>query len=186
MNLANRITLSRITLVPLFIASLLYLSPERGWLRAAAVLIFLVACASDALDGALARRRNEKTVLGSYIDPLADKLLLLSGFLSLSWMPNLPYEMHMPAWVTISVISRDVIIITGSVLVFFTAGTLSPRPIFIGKITTVAQMAALLAALLGAPEPLRLVLHVITVAYTLWSGFLYVQMGGKMMQGGSS
>ncbi len=182
MNLANRITITRIVLVPLFVASLLYLSPERPYLHLIGVLIFLSACVTDALDGWLARRRNEKTELGSYIDPIADKLLLLSGFLSLSWMPHLPEAMRMPAWVTLSVVSRDFLIVTGSVLLFFTTGELKPRPIFVGKITTVVQMATLLAALTGAPQPLCLFLNALTVFYTVWSGVLYVHMGGQMLQ----
>src|SRR3990167_3481531 len=107
-------------MVPLFVAALLYTSPERSYLHLAALLLFLTACLSDAADGYLARKRNETTDLGSYIDPLADKLLLLSGFLSLSLMSHLPDEMRMPAWVTISVISRDCVILIGSVVVFFT------------------------------------------------------------------
>jgi CDP-diacylglycerol--glycerol-3-phosphate 3-phosphatidyltransferase len=181
-NLANRITLSRIILVPLFVAALLYFSPERPYLHPTAVLIFLFACLSDALDGWLARRRNELTTLGSYIDPIADKLLLLSGFLSLSWMPHLPEAMRMPAWVTISVISRDFLIVTGSVIVFFTTGSLRPKPNLVGKITTVVQMATLLAALVAAPAPLRLALDGVTVFFAVWSGVLYVRMGGAILQ----
>lgn len=182
MNLANRITISRIVLVPAFIAALLYYSAERPYLHTFAVLIFLCACASDAIDGYLARRLHEKTELGSYIDPIADKLLLLSGFLSLSLMPHLPLEMHMPAWVTIPVISRDFLIVTGSVVVFFMTGSLKPRPLFVGKITTVVQMATLLGALAPAPAWLRLLLDGVTVFFTVWSGVLYVHMGGRMLQ----
>ena len=182
MNLANRITLSRIVLVPLFIASLLYYSPERPYLGGVAAILFLTACISDALDGWLARRRNETTELGSYIDPIADKLLLLSGFLCLSWMPHLPDEMRVPAWATISVISRDFLIVTGSIIIFFTTGSLKPRPIFIGKLTTVVQMATLLAALLMAPENLRLALDYSTIFFTIWSGALYVRMGGMVLK----
>ena len=182
MNLANRITISRVVLVPLFVASLLYYSPELPYLRALAVVFFLFACLSDALDGYLARRRREITELGSYIDPIADKLLLLSGFLALSWMPHLPSEMRMPAWATISVISRDFLIVAGSVVVFFMTGTLNPKPILVGKITTVVQMMTLLAALLGLPATTRLAMDIATVFFTVWSGVLYVHMGGIMLK----
>src|SRR5262245_34213759 len=104
MNIANRITVSRIVLVPVFVAALLYYSPEPTWLLAAALAIYLLACTSDAVDGLVARKRGEITTLGKYIDPIADKLLLLSGFLSLSLMTHLPPARHMPAWVTIPVI----------------------------------------------------------------------------------
>lgn len=182
MNLANRITIARIVLVPVFVAALLYYSPERPYLHLAAFLLFLFACASDALDGWLARRRHEITTLGSYIDPIADKLLLVSGFLSLSLMGHLPREMHMPAWVTIPVLSRDIVIVVGAMVLFFMTGSLKPKPIFIGKVTTVVQMATLAAALAAAPEKLRLLLDAATVLCTVWSGVLYVHMGGKMLQ----
>ena len=183
MNLANRITIACIVSVPLFVTLLLYHSPEHPTFRLLALGVFLAACLSDALDGWLARRRNERTELGSYIDPIADKLLLVSGFLSLSLIPDLPGAMHMPAWVTISVLSRDLMIVIGAVVLFFTTGSLKPRPIFIGKITTVVQMATLVAALSAMPYDLRLVLDGATVFFTAWSGVLYVHMGGKMLQG---
>ena len=156
--------------------------PKGPFFHAVALVVFLVACASDALDGYFARRRSEITELGVYIDPIADKLLLLSGFLSLSLMPDLPTAMHMPAWVTISVLSRDVLIVIGTMLIFFTKGILKPKPIFISKITTVVQMAALFSALILAPISVRLVLNVTTVIFTLWSGVLYVGVGGRMLQ----
>lgn len=182
MNLANRITLTRIFFVPVFIALLLYDSPERAYFHALSVIVFLLACLSDALDGYLARKRNETTELGSYIDPIADKLLLLSGFVCLSMMSHLPSEMHIPAWVTIPIISRDVVILVGAVIVFFTSGKLNPKPIYIGKITTVVQMATLFASLVMAPQELRLGFQVSAVFFTVWSGILYVQMGGKILQ----
>ena len=182
MNLANRITVSRIALVPVFVVSMLYYSAERPFLHLAALVVFVAACLTDALDGFFARKRSEITELGSYIDPIADKLLLLSGFLSLSLIHGLPEAMHMPAWVTISVISRDVVIVIGSVLIFFTKGALKPKPIFLSKVTTVVQMAALFGALVSAPETLRLALNGLTVFFTVWSGALYVHMGGRMLQ----
>ncbi len=185
MNLANRITVSRIALVPVFVASMLYYSAERPYLHLAALAVFMVACLTDALDGYIARKRSEITELGSYIDPIADKLLLLSGFLSLSLIRGLPEAMHMPAWVTISVISRDVVIVIGSMLIFFTKGALKPQPIFLSKVTTVVQMATLFGALVSAPEIARSVLNGLTVLFTVWSGALYVRMGGRMLQEGS-
>lgn len=182
MNLANRITIFRIVMVPVFIVLLLYYSPERAYFHPLALAVFLFACLTDALDGYLARRLGEKTELGAYIDPIADKLLLLSGFLSLSLMAHLPAPMHMPAWVTISVISRDVVIVIGSFVIFFTTGALKPKPIFLGKITTVVQMATLIGALGMAPLEARYLFEGATVLFTLWSGVLYVHMGGQMLQ----
>jgi cardiolipin synthase (CMP-forming) len=180
-NLANRITISRIVLVPVFIAALLYFSPERPYFHWIALAVFLAACVSDALDGYYARKLAQKTVLGSYIDPLADKLLLVSGFLSLSLLPDIPLGMHMPAWVTIPVLSRDIIILGGSVVVYLTTGSLKPTPIYIGKVTTVVQMASLLAALALAPAGLRLVVDIVAVALTVLSGAFYIRMGGQQI-----
>jgi len=182
MNLANRITIARIVLVPAFVASLLYYSAERPYFHALALTIFLAACASDALDGFLARRRGETTELGTYLDPIADKLLLLSGFLSLSLMRNLPASMHMPAWVTISVFSRDIVIVIGAMLILFTKGSLKATPIFVGKATTVVQMLALFGTMVSAPEAVRLLVNGATVFFTLWSGILYVGMGSRILQ----
>ncbi len=79
MNLANRLTILRILLVPLFIASLLYYTPDKSFFRAIAIIIFLLACLTDGLDGYLARKMHEKTTLGSYMDPIAEKRLRRTG-----------------------------------------------------------------------------------------------------------
>ncbi len=126
----------------------------------------------------------EKTyyVLGSYIDPIADKLLLLSGFLSLSFMAHLPEGMRIPAWVTVSVITRDAIILIGSMVIFITTGKLKAEPLPVGKVTTVLQMSALLASLAIAPAGFRLMLYGSVVLFTVISGIRYLQMGGKMLK----
>ena len=182
MNLANRLTILRILLVPLFIASLLYYTPDKSFFRAIAIIIFLLACLTDGLDGYLARKMHEKTTLGSYMDPIADKLLLMSGFLSLSLMPHLPPYMHVPAWVTIPIISRDVVILLGALFVFMSTGSLKAKPLFISKLTTVVQMSTLLLSLLAAPFMVREVFYFLVVALTLWSGSRYIRMGGQMFQ----
>ena len=182
MNLANRLTMLRILLVPVFIAALLYYTPDRHFLYFTALGIFLVACLTDALDGYLAKKMNQKTEFGSYMDPLADKLLLLSGFLSLSLMGNLPAAMRVPGWVTIPILSRDVVILVGSLTVFMATGTLKARPLFIGKLTTVVQMATLLLSLLLVPLPLRQAFYFLSLVLTVWSGILYIHMGGRLFQ----
>lgn len=181
-NLANNITLLRILLVPAFIGCLFYYSPTRAYFHVYAVAIFVFACFTDALDGMIARRFNQKTVLGSYIDPIADKLLLTSGFLSCSMLSNLPSSMHIPAWVTISVISRDVIILIGSVLIFVATGHLKAEPLYIGKVTTVLQMSVLFSSLLSLPAAIMQVLFVACVLFTVLSGVLYIRMGEKLVQ----
>ena len=179
MNLANRLTILRILLVPVFIASLLYFTAERPYLRAVAVIVFAVACITDGLDGYLARKMRQKTQLGSYIDPIADKLLLLSGYLSLSLIPNLPDAMRVPAWVTLVVLSRDVVIVVGSAVIFIATGTLKAEPLFVSKITTVMQMASLFFSLLGFSWELRIVSYILTGGLTILSGILYIGVGGR-------
>lgn len=182
MNLANNLTLLRIFLVPAFISCLLYYSPARPYLYAAAVVAFFIACATDALDGYVARRLNQKTVLGSYIDPIADKLLLVSAFLSLSFMHNLPPFSRIPAWVSITVIARDVIILTGSMVVFILTGKLKAEPLFVGKVTTVVQMGTISAALLGLAREVQAAFWVATVALTVVSGSRYVKLGNSLVK----
>jgi cardiolipin synthase len=182
MNLANNITILRILTVPVFVGVLLYAGPDRGYLWPAALALFLFACFTDGIDGWIARRMGQMTVVGSYLDPIADKLLLLSGFLSLSFMTHLPESMRIPGWVTISVIARDIVIFIGSAVIFLTTGSLKPEPLFIGKATTVFQMATLIACLASLPTALQLVLFVMTTALTIVSGILYIRLGGTLLQ----
>lgn len=182
MNIPNNISLFRVILAPVFVILLSYYSPEKNFFHFASIGVFLVACATDGIDGYLARRLGQKTTLGSYLDPIADKLLLMSGFLSLSLMNNLPPSMRIPAWVAIPVIARDIIILIGSTMVFLLTGSLKAQPLLIGKITTVFQMLTLLFSLTAAPETMRLVLFVSTVALTVLSGAWYIQMGKRLLQ----
>lgn len=182
MNLANNISIFRILLVPVFVSCLLYYDAARTYFYPVAIGIFVLACATDALDGYIARRFNQMTALGRTIDPIADKLLLVSGFLSLSLMENLPLETHIPAWVTISVIARDIIILIGSLVVFVTTGSLKPKPLLIGKFTTFFQMLTLFLSLITAPAALRMASFVLTTALTLASGIQYIRVGGRVFQ----
>ena len=182
MNLANRLTVLRILLVPVFIASLIYYTPSKPFFHPIALGTFLIACVTDGLDGYLAKKMKQKTELGSYIDPIADKLLLLSGFLSLSLMNHLPSEMRVPAWVTIPIISRDVVILVGSLIVFIATGKLKAKPLFVGKLTTVVQMSTLFLSLSAAPLVLRDTFYFLAVGLTVWSGILYIGMGSQMFQ----
>ena len=182
MNLATQITVLRILLTPLFVTLLLYYGPGRERLHYYAFAVFAAACLSDAVDGYLARKLDQKTVLGSYLDPVADKLLLLSGFLSLSFMSQLPPAIRIPAWVTIPVLTRDIIILIGSAMIFLTTGKLTAEPLFIGKVTTFCQMAALFVALLATTEAVRMAFFTATVALTVASGIGYLRMGGRLLR----
>ncbi len=179
-NLPNNITALRILLVPAFIFSLLGYTPQKQYFIFWAVGIFLTACFTDALDGFVARKLKQQTVFGSYIDPIADKLLLSSGFLCLSLLTHLPAPMRIPGWVTLLVISRDVIILIGSALIFLSTGSLKAEPLFISKLTTLVQMVTLCAVLFRLPHDILTVLFILTAVLTVLSGVLYIRMGEKI------
>ncbi len=182
MNLANNLSILRVLLIPVFVLCLIYHPVQNGFFHLLSVGFFILACATDAVDGYVARRFNQKTQLGSYIDPIADKLLILSAFVSLSFMSHLPEPMRIPAWVTVSVITRDVIILMGSMVIFIMSGRLKAQPLMIGKLTTVVQMLTLFLALVMAPESLRHVFFVVTVVLTVVSGVLYIRRGEGMLK----
>lgn len=146
MNLATLITVGRILLVPFFVITLVYYSPDAPYLKWIALALFFVASASDAIDGYVARVRKEQTSLGSFLDPFADKLLLISAFLSINFSQEFTYKIS--RWILIVILSREVIIISGLVILFFSLREVKISPNFLGKLTTVAQMATVGALLL--------------------------------------
>lgn len=137
LNLPNFISVARIILVPLFI--ILAINQDFGW----ALLIFVVAAMSDAVDGLLARLLQQRTVLGSYLDPAADKLLTASAYVILAILNILP------GWLAVIVVSRDVIIILGIMILFLTSHTLEIRPSVASKLTTILQFSAVVSSLVS-------------------------------------
>jgi CDP-diacylglycerol--glycerol-3-phosphate 3-phosphatidyltransferase len=158
LTLATKVTIIRIMGVPVFIALLVYylIGLQRGediWLeRMLALVVFATVALTDALDGYLARSRNEVTDLGKMLDPIADKALLLSGLILLT-RPSIPaLAPHIPIWFTTLVISRDVVLILGAALVHALAGTVTVQPRVSGKLATFFQMATIIWALIGGAE----------------------------------
>lgn len=147
--MSNLITLLRIGIVPFFFSALLYYRPERDHLRQWAFWLFLVASLTDALDGLLARMRHEITRLGKFLDPLADKLLLLSGYLGILLAPSFP--LTPPLWVIVLIVFRDLVIVGGLVVLYLSGAPTEVAPNFLGKMTTAFQMATLLSILLLWP-----------------------------------
>jgi cardiolipin synthase len=142
LNLPNLITLLRIGAIPLF---LILLTDQR---YSEALAVFVIAGATDSLDGAVARLTNSHTALGAYIDPLADKLLLVSSFVFLAFLGFVPH------WLAILVVSRDVIILLGfAVLYFITGHSITVRPTFVGKASTFFQLLTVTLALVGLHNP---------------------------------
>jgi cardiolipin synthase (CMP-forming) len=149
MTTANRITIARILLVPLFVVALLYYgSSGEEIYRYLALLAFSIGAVSDGIDGYIARRYNQRSELGAILDPLADKLLLVLGLVLLS-QNNAPYLHRVPLWLTVTVFSRDALLLLGLAVIHYTCGRLIIRPNLIGKAATVLQMGVVLWTLLG-------------------------------------
>lgn len=179
MNLANKITIFRILLVPFFIASILYYSDARPYLRLASLIIFGVAVFTDAIDGGIARSRSQITELGIVLDPIADKLLIASAFISLSMIKNIPAQLRIPAWVVLTVVSRDVIIILGSIIIYLLKGNITIKPSWLGKTTTFLQMMAILSILTIFKFDKFLVYP--AILFTIISGIDYIWRGSRQL-----
>jgi cardiolipin synthase len=168
-NVPNLLSICRILCVPLFI--ILLLSNLYGW----ALFTFVAASISDAFDGLLARLLNQKTVLGSYLDPAADKLLNASSYTALAVM-NL-----LPSWLAVIVVSRDVIICVGLMILFLTSHPLEIRPSLASKLTTTFQLCTVIFALWSAyvaPVPNFLEFLIWATALgTVVSGMQYIARG---------
>src|SRR6201987_297285 len=153
MTTANKITVVRILLIPVFVTLAIYYgeSVQRGdpeeWQRFAAIIVFLLAAASDGLDGYVARRYNQRSSLGVILDPIADKGLLLSGIITLSisnWSESDPDYGKFPIWFPVLVITRDAVILVGAIILhFFIGNKMKVKPSWTGKVATVCQMCAI-------------------------------------------
>src|SRR5437764_7948776 len=122
MTTANKITILRILLIPFFVVEVLYYVKNGNEAhRLAAILSFAVAAICDGVDGYIARQYNQMSELGKILDPLADKLLLVSGIVLLSFN-NAPYFQRIPLWLTMTIIGRDVLILIGVIVIHFTVG----------------------------------------------------------------
>lgn len=170
MTLPNYITLFRILLVPFFFTALVSYEAGQEHYRWSALIIFIVACLSDALDGILARVLKKKSELGKFLDPLADKLLLVSGYLGI--LNRAAFPLCPPLWVTVTIVFRDMVIIGGLLLLYLVTGNISVKPNLLGKITTGFQMITLGTILVQ--WPMAEVLWYITAGLTVVSCLIYV------------
>ena len=182
MTTANKVTVLRILLVPFFVVQVLYYerTGDEGH-RLAAVLCFAIAAISDAYDGYLARRYNQMSELGALLDPLADKILLVSALALLTFdkRPHLP---NLPLWLAGTVIGRDAIQAIGFAVLHYTLGGKVPvRPRLVGKAATVLQMVTVSWALLKWPLDWLHPLALATAVCTGVSGVIYVMDGMKLL-----
>lgn len=181
MTLANKITVTRLLLIPVFVLFSAYYSKsieegaENAAFRAAALAAFALAALSDALDGFIARRFNQSTKLGRALDPVADKLLLLSGVVTLAVTR---WHVGLPIWFAVLVIARDILIVAGVITIHYTIGKVRMKPIITSKICTFLQLICVCWVLVdfwnsgSRPLPLDILIW-LAAAFTLISGWQY-------------
>lgn len=148
MTTANKVTILRILLIPFFVTAVLYYGQTGNEIhRLAGILCFAVAAICDGVDGYIARRYHQWSELGTILDPLADKLLLVSGVVLLSF-DHRPHLGQFPFWLAGTIIGRDVILLIGLGVIHLTVGRVRVRPRLLGKLATVLQMISILWILL--------------------------------------
>ncbi|MCF8142456.1 MAG: CDP-alcohol phosphatidyltransferase family protein [Deltaproteobacteria bacterium] len=177
MTIPNLITTLRIILVPIFI---IYLINER-FLEA--LTVFVLAGLSDGIDGLLARLLNQKSRLGAFLDPLADKFLLIAAFVVLA------FRGFIPAWLAVTVITRDILILLGVLILFLTKQNIVIHPSIVSKITTCLQLGTVFLVLAGNHFHLFSkaipIIYVVTGVLTIASGLHYMRSWFQMMGEGS-
>jgi len=174
-NIPNILTVIRILLTPLFVILL-----QKG-MYLFSLYVFAIAGISDGLDGFIARYFNQRTVMGAYLDPIADKLLLMASFVSLAIFG------FIPEWLTIIVISRDIIIVLGIAIFSVTNSPFDIKPTIISKLTTFAQLSTIFIILLTLAidfeiSSIKPSIFWITAIITIVSGFQYIYIGLNILQ----
>src|ERR1700752_3503448 len=173
MGLANWLTTLRILLIPVFVTLLVYRRATE------ALGVFCRASLTDLLDGYIARSRGSQTRLGAFLDPVADKLLLTSAFVTLTYLKVIPF------WIAVVVVRRDLVLSVGVLVIHVAGGTVHPAPSWLRKLSTVFQKAARLrpkmAFSFGALQMLPKLLAWATAAFTVTSGLQYIIQGLKQL-----
>lgn len=174
MSFADKISSIRIILIPVFVSLLIYSGTHPNF-RYFAVAVFILAVLTDFFDGMVARIKKEKSELGQIIDPLADKLLLLTAFITLLFLNQ--YSMYL--WLVLIVVSRDLIISFGFAILKMLKIEIEISPSFWGKFTTFSQMATILWILLQIPY--HFYISLIAAIFTLISGLDYFLRGVRAL-----
>ncbi|HYR74629.1 MAG TPA: CDP-alcohol phosphatidyltransferase family protein [Pyrinomonadaceae bacterium] len=183
-TLPNVLTIFRMALTPVFVSLLFY--QKFVWALAA----FVVAGITDGLDGLLARRFQQQSELGRILDPIADKMMLVTSFVVLSmrgvFPTPLPKHLPVPFWVTITVISRDIFILVGAAAINMVSGFRAFRPSFLGKVSTVVQIVAVAAVILAAQTRVGTGYYLPTIytsvfTLTLLSGVHYIFFVSRLL-----
>ncbi|MBF0486337.1 MAG: CDP-alcohol phosphatidyltransferase family protein [Candidatus Omnitrophica bacterium] len=183
LTLANKITIGRILIIPVFIAAMMSYSPEKEYLRWIALLIYLLAEATDVIDGYIARNFRQKTRAGSILDPLADKLLFISALLCLYKVgSDHGWLVRFPLWLVVAFVSRDVMLLLGSFLIEVKVGIVEIKPNIWGKLTAFLQVVCVIAVFLQFP--LTRVIWWTALGATAVSGVIYIKEGVKVLNDG--
>lgn len=186
MTTANKVTILRILLIPFFVVEVLYYVQQgREVYRFAALAAFAVAAILDGVDGFIARHFHQRSELGALLDPLADKLLLVSAVVLLSF-DHAPRLESLPLWLTGTIIGRDALLLAGWLVIHMTVGKVVVRPRFLGKVATVLQMVAVLWVLLKWHGAWLAALTVAAAVCTGGSGLLYVWDGVRQLSASPS
>jgi cardiolipin synthase (CMP-forming) len=183
-TIPNLLTMFRMVLIPIFVSLLFY---QKFWW---ALAVFVLAGVTDGLDGLLARRFAMESQLGTVLDPIADKLMLVTSFVVLSmrsvFPTPLPAHLPVPFWVTIAVISRDVFIIVGAAAINMMTGFRGFQPSWLGKVSTTVQIFAIATIIFAASFPHGTGYYLPTVYATVFglavfSGAHYVFFVSRLM-----
>jgi CDP-diacylglycerol--glycerol-3-phosphate 3-phosphatidyltransferase len=179
---ANKVTIARILLVPVFVVELLhYTAHGEAVHRWVALTVFLVAAIGDGVDGYLARHYHQRTAMGALLDPLADKLLLVLGLVTLS-LNHQPGLEPIPLWLTGTVLAREVMLLLLLVLVNDRVGHGEVRPRWTGKVATVLQMTCVVWVLAGFSVAWLHPLALAATGFTALSGLYYLRDGLRMLR----
>jgi len=180
LTVANQLTLLRVMLIPAFVILVIY--GHLGW----ALVVFATACLTDALDGLTARWTGQKSTLGAWLDPMADKLLALSTFIVLT-VPWLGLANPLPIWLTVLIISRDVVIVGTVAIVNLAIGPRTFRPSLFGKIATATYMMTAVVAMfynyLGYHSLVVDTFVYASLAITLISSLHYIYHAARIIEG---
>jgi cardiolipin synthase (CMP-forming) len=183
-TLPNILTIFRMVLIPVFVTLVFY---QRFPL---ALFVFIVAGITDFFDGLLARRFNQRSELGTILDPVADKLMMVTAFVVLSlrsvYQHPIPPHLPVPFWVTVTVISRDVFIVVGAAAINIMTGFRGFRPSWLGKTSTTVQIVAIALILFAASFPYGTgyylpTVYTIVFAFAFLSGLHYVFFASKLL-----
>lgn len=183
-TIPNLLTMFRMVLIPIFVSLLFY---QKFWW---ALAVFVTAGITDGLDGLLARRFAMESQLGTVLDPIADKLMLVTSFVVLSmrsvFPTPLPAHLPVPFWLTIAVISRDVFIIVGAAAINIMTGFRGFRPSLLGKVSTTVQIFAIATIIFAASYPYGTgyylpTLYAVVFGLAVFSGAHYVFFVSRLM-----